>query len=75
MNTQNIYGSLDLDEITEIIIASPTNLVEFFDNSIIIQDSNLPYCGIPLGRGVSFAALEERKLTRLEAMKMIKSKK
>ena len=72
MQTQNIYSTLTMDEITGIIKAAPDNLEDFFNESITIQDQDQPIFGTPKGGDINFKMLDQIYLDRGTACEMIK---
>jgi len=45
MHTKNIYSSMGAKEITTLIETSPSNLLDFFKDSMNIQDKGIPSFG------------------------------
>lgn len=45
MNAENIYSSMDANEIASLIESSPSNLLDFFEDSMYIQDKNVASFG------------------------------
>ena len=64
---ENIYQTLTMKEILTIIEASPRNLPQFFDRSIVDQDKNLPMYGEPIKPGIYFKVLDKLEINYKEA--------
>lgn len=45
METEDIYRTLDCEELTKLIESSPANLQDFFNDSLRIQDKDVPSFG------------------------------
>jgi len=62
METEDIYRSLDCEELTSLIQCSPSNLLEFFKDSLKIQDREVPSFGLLKIEPVSFATTDNSNI-------------
>lgn len=64
------------NEILNLINFAPNNLMEFFDNSVIIQDSQaLPTFGVLKSEPISFTVLDSTLIGEKDAKSLIKEYK
>ena len=45
MEKEDIYSAIEENEINQLIVTSPTNLIDFFNDSVDTLDKNVPHYG------------------------------
>lgn len=63
MSKEDIYKSLDANEITDLIECSPANLLDFFNDAMLVHDQSVPSFGKILKEPVSFITTPNHLLT------------
>jgi hypothetical protein len=55
MNKENIYEKISMEEIRNLIVKSPSNLVGFFNQSVKIQEKAVPLYGVLLSSEIAYS--------------------